>query len=54
MNIDVVYLVLYIAAFICFVLALFGQPKGTTINLVALGLALWVAVSVISRAVEIA
>lgn len=40
-----IHLLLYIAAFICFVLATFGvQAK---INLVALGLALWVLTLII-------
>ncbi len=36
---------LYLAAFICFVLAAIGV--GTRVNLLALGLACWVLVSVI-------
>lgn len=41
------YLVLYILAFISFVLAAFGAVRTGKINLIALGLALWVLVFVI-------
>lgn len=40
-----IHLLLYIGAFICFVLATFGVQ--TKINLVALGLALWVLTLII-------
>lgn len=48
--IEVVYLVLYIVAFICFVLATFGVALGRrmgTWNLIAAGLALVVLVRII-------
>lgn len=44
----VIFLVLLLAALVCFGLAAFGVQS--RVNLLALGLALWVAVDVIQRA----
>lgn len=41
-----IYLLLLIAAAVCFGIAAFGRPQ-TRVNLMALGLLLWVAVEVI-------
>lgn len=45
----VIYMLLFIAAFVCFVLAAVGVSVGTrrSINLTALGLAFWVLVPLI-------
>jgi hypothetical protein len=42
--------ILLILAFVCFLLAMVGVPTGGRINLVALGLALWVAAQLWPRA----
>jgi hypothetical protein len=39
-------LILYVAAFVCFLIAAFGRPV-VRFNIMALGLALWVLVSVL-------
>lgn len=48
---QIVYLVLLIAAALCFLFAALPSRPSTTIDLVALGLLLWVVVFVIKAAV---
>ncbi len=47
MTMTVIYLILLIAALVCFLIAAFAPSQPARINLVALGLGFWVSIALI-------